>query len=135
MASSLLSVPLPLPAGRGDGIGRFGRCSVKALSSQLRLVVALWLACMLSAGCAKPPPAERVPFSEAMRERYRLDEADLRGLQYYISNQIVLERAVAGGATTCATRVADDVSVGEGLFFAVTNQKTFFAISRPIVLT
>ncbi len=70
---------------------------MKALSSQLRLVVALWLACLLSAGCAKPPPAERVPFSEAMRERYRLDEADLRGLQYYISNQIVLERAVAGG--------------------------------------
>ncbi len=70
---------------------------MEALSSQLRLVVALWLACVLSAACAKPPPAERVPFSEAMRQRYRLGESELRGLQYYISHQIVLERAAAAG--------------------------------------
>jgi hypothetical protein len=70
---------------------------VEASSWRHGLVGALWLACLLSAACAKPPPAERVPFSEAMRERYRLGEPELRGLQYYISHQIVLERAVAGG--------------------------------------
>lgn len=68
-----------------------------ASNSQRRLVGALWLGCLLIAACAKPPPPERVPFSEAMRERYRLGEAQLRGLQYYISHEIVLERAAAGG--------------------------------------
>jgi hypothetical protein len=62
-----------------------------------QLLGMLWLMVLLFAACAKPPPTARVPFSEALRERYRLEDAQLRGIQYYISHQIVLERAAAGG--------------------------------------
>lgn len=62
-----------------------------------RLLGVLWLACALVLACSKPAPTERVAFSDALRERYRLDDTALRGLQYYISHQLVLERAAGSG--------------------------------------
>jgi hypothetical protein len=62
-----------------------------------RTSVVLVLACFAFVACAKPPPGKRVAFSEAVRERHQLTDAQVRQLQYYISHQIVLERRAAGG--------------------------------------
>lgn len=53
--------------------------------------------CFLGVACAKPKPAEFVPFSEKLRMRYAITDAELRELQFYISHQIVLERVAQGG--------------------------------------
>jgi hypothetical protein len=40
---------------------------------------------------------ELVPFTEAQRLRYELGESELRSLQYYLSDRIVLERVASEG--------------------------------------
>ena len=58
----------------------------------------LVLAGLVLTACAKPPPpAKRVAFSEAVRERHSLSDSQVRRLQYYLSHQMVLERVAAGG--------------------------------------
>ena len=50
-----------------------------------------------STGCQSTPRGELVPFTDEMRERYELDEAEIRGLQFYLSDRIILERVAAKG--------------------------------------
>ena len=51
------------------------------------------------AACQSTPP-ERVPLTAVMRQRYQLSADELRTLQYYISDRIVLERVAIGGHHT-----------------------------------
>ena len=46
----------------------------------------------------------RSPFTRAMRERYEFEDEELRALQYYISQQIVLERVAI--SRSCASSAA-----------------------------
>lgn len=54
------------------------------------VLVALSLGCQTTRG-------ELVVFTEDQRLRYQLDESDLRALQYYLSDRIVLERVAREG--------------------------------------
>lgn len=77
------------PADRVQPRGRrSGRDSARWL---LLGVVALSLGCQTTRG-------ELVPFTEAQRTRYQLGEAELRALQYYVSDRIVLERTASDAA-------------------------------------
>lgn len=71
------------------------------LAPNRRLV--LRKACLLAlllgaASCKSPgPPAELVPFTSTLRARYELENEEIQALQYYISEQIVLERVATEG--------------------------------------
>lgn len=47
---------------------------------------------LLITGCAN-----RIPFTQSLRTRYNLADSELRGLQYYVSDTIVLHREVTSG--------------------------------------
>jgi hypothetical protein len=64
-----------------------GRTSVRCLA--LALIVTS-ISCQTTRG-------ELVPFTEEQRLRYELGESELRSLQYYLSDRIVLERVASKG--------------------------------------
>ena len=59
--------------------------------------LALLVLSLSAAGCRSRPPAELVPFTDAMRLRYQLEDKQLRELQFYLSDRIVLERVAEKG--------------------------------------
>jgi hypothetical protein len=64
---------------------------------------AVWIALVLTLGmasvaCQTTTRGEMVPFTEAQRIRYQLGETELRALQYYLSDRIVLERVASDAA-------------------------------------
>lgn len=61
--------------------------------------IALLSAVAVVAACQSTPP-ERVALTTGMRQRYELTDDELRTLQYYISDRIVLERVAIGGHHT-----------------------------------
>ena len=52
--------------------------------------------------CQTTVTPERVFFTQAMQDRYGLTGAELRALQYYISERVVLERVVSEGVREVA---------------------------------
>jgi hypothetical protein len=60
-----------------------------------RLALAGLLA--LATSCQSTPAPELVPLTTELRARYELSDDELRALQYYISDQIVLERVATRG--------------------------------------
>ena len=61
-----------------------------------RIACAGGLLALFALGCQAIPP-DLIPFTQAMRERYDLTEDELRSVQFYSSEEIVLERVAVGG--------------------------------------
>jgi hypothetical protein len=57
----------------------------------------LALALIVTSISCQTTRGELVPFNEAQRLRYELEESELRSIQYYLSDRIVLERVASGG--------------------------------------
>lgn len=92
----------PLRADRPDG-GRGRRGSAGSASAGIggaagrTLAGALLLAALVAQGGCQTTRGELVVFTEAQRQRYQLGEPELRALQYYLSDRIVLERVASEG--------------------------------------
>jgi hypothetical protein len=82
-------------ASLGGGVGRI------RTDSGRRGRIAAWLSLVglatAALGC-QTTPGELVPFTESQRLRYQLGAPELRALQYYLSDRIVLERVARQGA-------------------------------------
>jgi hypothetical protein len=63
-------------------------------SSSLRWFALALIATSISCQTTR---AELVPFTESQRLRYELGESELRSLQYYLSDRVVLERVASDG--------------------------------------
>lgn len=73
----------------------FPRLAKERARPWLRVSLALvWLACL---ACQTAVVPERVALTNALRTRYELTETELRALQYYLSERVVLERVVTDG--------------------------------------
>jgi hypothetical protein len=59
--------------------------------------VAVLVALFASPGCQSTPRGELVPFTDEMRQRYQLDSSEIRKLQFYLSDRIILERVAEKG--------------------------------------
>lgn len=79
------------PGERNDVRGESRGCG---LATGLALVVGV---AVLSLSC-QTTRGELVPFTEAQRLRYQLGETELRSLQYYLSDRVVLERTASDAA-------------------------------------
>jgi len=67
-------------------------------------VTVLSLLLALLTGCASHADRELIPFTDSLRARYHLSDAEIQRLQYYLSDRLELRRAGASG----------DVRVAEG---------------------
>ena len=54
----------------------------------VRIPAAILVAIVALAGCA----AGRIPFTQTLRDQYRLEGDDLKNLQYFISGNVTLHR-------------------------------------------
>lgn len=62
------------------------------------LRVSLALVCLACPACQTAVAPERVALTNALRTRYELTETELRALQYYLSERVVLERVMTDGS-------------------------------------
>jgi hypothetical protein len=66
-------------------------------STRRSSLLCLALALIATSISCQTTRGELVPFTEAQRLRYELGESELRSLQYYLSDRIVLERVASKG--------------------------------------
>ena len=84
---------------------------------RVRIPAAMLVAVLMLAGCA----AGRTPFTQALREQYRLGEEDLKRLQYYIYGDITLQREFRreeGGISGSHKLVVKEGGLVEEVFIA-----------------
>jgi len=84
---------------------------------RIRIPAAMLVAVLALAGCA----AGRTPFTQALREQYRLGEEDLKQLQYYIYGDITLQREFRreeGGISGSHKLVVKEGGLVEEVFIA-----------------
>ena len=62
-----------------------------------QLALSLALLGLVLPSCQTAVAPERVAFTNAIRTRYELGETELRALQYYLSDRVVLERVMTDG--------------------------------------
>ena len=75
------------------------RAASPDMNTRRRLaLVTVALAALFAASCSSRPPAELVVFTDDMRLRYELEPEELRQLQFYLSEHVVLERVAEKGA-------------------------------------
>lgn len=60
----------------------------------MKNIITLLCASGLLAGCALIPVSNKVPFTHDLREQYAISPDDISRLQFYVSEEIVLERLI-----------------------------------------
>jgi len=76
-------------------------CS-RCTGDRIRLLTILFVLALAASACQSTPKVERIPLSNEVRERLKLGDAELRALQYYLSEAVTLERTRRDGVRRVA---------------------------------